>query len=59
MSTDDGASWRQVPVVPSGTGWTALIANPGIPGFVSLRATSTDTAGARVTQTITRAYAVG
>ncbi|MBN6051086.1 S8 family serine peptidase [Nonomuraea sp. RK-328] len=58
MSTDDGASWRQVPIVPSETGWTALIANPRTPGFVSLRATATDTAGARVTQTITRAYAV-
>ncbi|MEU7858383.1 hypothetical protein [Nonomuraea sp. NPDC049141] len=59
MSTDDGANWRQVPVVPSGTGWTALLSNLRTPGFVSLRATATDAAGGRVSQTIARAYAVG
>ncbi|GAA4229076.1 subtilisin family serine protease [Streptosporangium album] len=59
VSSDDGATWRPVPVLPAPSGWTALLANPGTPGFVSLRATATDAAGDRVTQTITRAYAVG
>ncbi|MFC4015025.1 S8 family serine peptidase [Nonomuraea purpurea] len=58
-SFDDGETWRAVPVHPASSGWTARIANPGTPGFVSLRATVTSTAGERTTQTITRAYAVG
>ncbi|MFI7708867.1 hypothetical protein [Nonomuraea sp. NPDC049480] len=59
MSADDGATWRGVPVTRTGSGWTAILANPRTAGFVSLRAMVTDTAGNRVTQTITRAYAVG
>ncbi|WP_188191403.1 S8 family serine peptidase, partial [Nonomuraea sp. SYSU D8015] len=59
MSTDDGASWRRVPVQRAGTGWTAVVPNPRTAGFVSLRATVTDTAGSGVTQTVLRAYAVG
>ncbi|MFF0310456.1 S8 family serine peptidase [Streptosporangium sp. NPDC004379] len=59
MSADDGASWRPVPLVRTGSGWTAVLRNPSAAGFVSLRAAVTDTAGTRLTQTITRAYAVG
>ncbi|WP_066941653.1 S8 family serine peptidase [Microtetraspora fusca] len=59
MSSDDGASWRRIPVVPTPSGWTAMVPNPRTPGFVSLRAVATDTSGAGLTQTITRAYAVG
>ncbi|MEU9833178.1 S8 family serine peptidase [Streptosporangium sp. NPDC048047] len=59
MSADDGASWRPVPLVRTGSGWTAVLRNPSAAGFVSLRAAMTDTAGAGLTQTITRAYAVG
>ncbi|MEV6041610.1 hypothetical protein AB0L65_61655, partial [Nonomuraea sp. NPDC052116] len=59
MSADDGATWRPVPVTRTGSGWTAMLTNPPTAGFVSLRATVTDTAGDGVTQTITRAYAVG
>ncbi|NRQ37082.1 S8 family serine peptidase [Nonomuraea sp. NN258] len=59
MSADDGANWRRVPVVRAGTGWTALLPDPRTAGFVSLRAMVRDTAGAGVTQTIIRAYAVG
>ncbi|WP_219519458.1 S8 family serine peptidase [Nonomuraea ceibae] len=58
-SFDDGGSWRPVPVVPSGSGRAALLANPATSGYVSLRATVTDSRGGRVTQTVTRAYAVG
>ncbi|MFC7592001.1 hypothetical protein ACFQYP_56020 [Nonomuraea antimicrobica] len=59
MSVDDGATWQDVPVREAGSGWTARVANPRTAGFVSLRATSTDTAGNTVDQTIHRAYAVG
>lgn len=59
MSTDDGANWRRIPVVRTGSGWTAAVPNPRTAGFVSLRAVVTDTAGSGLTQTITRAYAVG
>ncbi|MEV4167548.1 S8 family serine peptidase [Nonomuraea dietziae] len=59
MSADDGTTWHRIPVVRTGSGWTAAVPNPRTPGFVSLRAAATDTAGAALTQTITRAYAVG
>ncbi|WP_049557426.1 S8 family serine peptidase [Nonomuraea sp. SBT364] len=59
MSVDDGASWRKIPVVRTGSGWSAMVPNPGTAGFVSLRAVVTDAAGLGLTQTITRAWAVG
>ncbi|WP_433413877.1 S8 family serine peptidase [Microtetraspora malaysiensis] len=59
VSSDDGAHWRQIPIVRTGSGWTAMVPNPRTAGFVSLRAVVTDTAGTGLTQTITRAYAVG
>ncbi|MFI9552872.1 hypothetical protein [Nonomuraea endophytica] len=59
MSVDDGATWRGVPVRAEGRGWSARVPNPRTAGFVSLRATSADTSGNTVTQTVHRAYAVG
>lgn len=59
MSVDDGAHWRQVPVIRTGPDWTAAVPNPRTPGFVSLRATVTNSSGTTLTQTITRAYAIG
>ncbi|MFD1535701.1 S8 family serine peptidase [Nonomuraea guangzhouensis] len=59
MSVDDGATWQNIPVRAEGSGWTARVTNPRTAGFVSLRATSSDTAGSTVSQTIHRAYAVG
>ncbi|MFF5208116.1 S8 family serine peptidase [Streptosporangium sp. NPDC000396] len=59
MSVDDGTSWHRIPAVPTPSGWTSAVPNPRTPGFVSLRVTATDASGAGVTQTITRAYAVG
>ncbi|WP_067137128.1 hypothetical protein [Microtetraspora malaysiensis] len=59
MSVDDGANWRRIAVVPTASGWTAMVPNPRTAGFVSLRAVVTDTSGTGLTQTITRAYAVG
>lgn len=57
-SADDGATWRNAPVTRSGAGWTATVTGPATAGYVSLRATATDTAGDSVAQTIVRAYAV-
>ena len=48
-----------MPVRRTGSGWLARPVNPRVAGFVTLRAVVTDTAGDRVTQTISRAYAVG
>ncbi|WP_188196111.1 hypothetical protein [Nonomuraea sp. SYSU D8015] len=59
MSADDGANWLPVPTVPTGSGWTAAVPDPRTPGFVSLRATATDTLGTTAKQTVIRAYAVG
>lgn len=59
MSSDDGTSWRPLPSVPTGSGWTAVVPNPRTPGFVSLRVTATDTSRTTVKQTVIRAYAVG
>ncbi|MEU5866897.1 S8 family serine peptidase [Nonomuraea sp. NPDC047529] len=59
MSVDDGATWRDIRVRAKGSDWTAQMTNPRTAGFVSLRATSTDTAGNTVSQTIHHAYAVG
>ncbi|GIG88335.1 S8 family serine peptidase [Plantactinospora endophytica] len=58
VSYDDGATWRPAQVVaPGGTG-VARVAHPAAPGFVSLRATATDSAGNTVRQTVIRAYEI-
>ncbi|MEV6157857.1 hypothetical protein AB0L53_46720 [Nonomuraea sp. NPDC052129] len=59
MSVDDGANWRKIPVVRTGSGWSASVPNPGEAGFGTLRAVVTDAEGIGLTQTITRAYAIG
>ncbi|MGI5215529.1 S8 family serine peptidase [Plantactinospora sp. CA-290183] len=51
-SYDDGTSWHPVEV----SAGQALVRHPETPGYVSLRATATDTAGNTVTQTVVRAY---
>ncbi|MGW0517256.1 S8 family serine peptidase [Crossiella sp. NPDC003009] len=58
VSTDDGATWRPVPVLPSGKSWTAKVTNPA-GGFVSLRTKAIDADGGSVTETVVRAYRVG
>ncbi|SNY55622.1 S8 family peptidase [Paractinoplanes atraurantiacus] len=55
-SFDDGKTWRHVPALRIGTKATAVIQNPRGTGFVSLRSTTTDTAGNGTKQTIIRAY---
>ncbi|WP_043620777.1 S8 family serine peptidase [Nonomuraea candida] len=59
LSYDDGTTWRRVPVTRAGeSDGLARIPNPPSTGYVSLRATATDSAGAEVKQTILRTYAV-
>jgi hypothetical protein len=57
VSYDDGATWRVAPVRRERDGWVVIVQQPAS-GFVSLRATATDSAGARVEQTIIHAYAL-
>lgn len=52
MSYDDGATWVVAPVVKG----AAVVRHPQGQGFVSLRATASDTAGNTVTQTVIHAY---
>jgi hypothetical protein len=55
-SYDDGATWQPVELRRTADGGTALLRHPGGPGYVSLRASATDSAGNTVTQTVVRAY---
>jgi hypothetical protein len=54
VSFDDGETWRRAPVL---TGHVFRW-HPRGEGFVSLRATATDTAGNTVEQTAIRAYGI-
>jgi hypothetical protein len=56
-STDNGATWRSVPLAAHGTGWRAVVANPS-GGGVALRFAAEDHAGNTVTQQIGDAYLV-
>lgn len=54
VSYDDGASWQPVEV----SAGQAVVRHPETPGYVSLRATASDTEGNTVTQTVIRAYRI-
>jgi subtilisin family serine protease len=57
-SIDDGKTWQKATIASNGAGkWNAAVTNPAS-GFVSLRASATDSAGNTSTETIIRAYAV-
>jgi hypothetical protein len=60
VSFDDGVTWAPAAVRRKrdggGDGGVATVRHPSGTGYVSLRATSTDTAGNTVTQTIIHAY---
>jgi subtilisin family serine protease len=58
VSFDDGVSWRSVAVVRLGQQAFVAIPHPAQPGFVSLRARSSDTDGNSVDQTVIRAYRI-
>ncbi|GIG86678.1 serine protease [Plantactinospora endophytica] len=55
VSYDDGVTWAPAEV----TAGQAVLRHPAEPGYVSLRASATDTAGNTVTQTVIRAYKIG
>jgi len=56
VSYDDGATWQPAELRRTADGGTALVRHPVGPGYVSLRATATDSAGNTVTQTVVHAY---
>jgi subtilisin family serine protease len=59
VSFDGGARWSPVPTFNLRGTYTAALSHPrGRSGFVSLRATATDTQGNTVTTTVLRAYQV-
>jgi subtilisin family serine protease len=59
VSYDEGATWRKVPVKQRGDHVDVAIPAGGhAGGYASLRASATDSAGNRVTETVTRAYAL-
>jgi len=57
-SVNGGKTWQAVQVSQSGPHWTAVVTNPGKPGFVSLRVQGTDPAGDTASVTTINAYAV-
>jgi subtilisin family serine protease len=56
VSYDDGKTWLKAPLRRDGGGWVAEVKHPDAAGFVSLRASSTDSGGNTVTQTVVHAY---
>jgi hypothetical protein len=56
VSYDDGRAWQRVRLVGTGPDRVDVLTHPTGAGFVSLRASATDTAGNTVQQTIIRAY---
>ncbi|NKE58100.1 S8 family serine peptidase [Lentzea sp. PSKA42] len=57
-STDDGTTWRSVPVVGAKTRWKALVGHPEGAEFVSLKVKAVDAAGNSVEQITIRAYGI-
>jgi subtilisin family serine protease len=58
-SVDDGVTWVEAPVAPSGDKYVATVDNSAAAGkYVSTRVELTDEHGAKVTQEIIRAYGV-
>jgi subtilisin family serine protease len=58
VSFDDGKTWKPAALSGSGDHRVATVQHPHGAGFASLRASSTDTKGNTVTQTVIRAYAL-
>lgn len=57
-SVNGGKTWTALRVTHSRYRWTAVVANPGRAGYVSLRVRGADAAGRTSTVTITYAYRV-
>jgi hypothetical protein len=58
VSYDDGGTWQPVTLRRDGDRWLATVTHPDVAGYVSLRATATDSAGNTVKQRIVRAYRI-
>jgi hypothetical protein len=58
VSYDDGVTWQRAVVIRGGQSGIAIVRHPAGAGFVSLRATSTDSAGNTLEQTVIRAYRI-
>lgn len=59
VSYDEGTTWRKVAVTPKGDRFDVRIPAGGTAGgYASLRASATDGAGNKVTETVVRAYAL-
>jgi hypothetical protein len=56
VSYDDGKTWLKAPLRRDGSGWVASVKHPDAAGFVSLRASATDSGGNTMTQTVLHAY---
>jgi hypothetical protein len=59
VSYDDGATWQRASVERRGSTGVVRLRHPAAAGFVSLRASATDSAGNSVTHTVIRAYRLG
>ncbi len=58
MSFDEGKTWRRVIAVGALGHYVALVPAGPSGGTVSLKVSATDNTGAKVTQTVIRAYGV-
>lgn len=56
VSYDDGKTWLKAPLRRARSGWLVSLKHPDAAGFVSLRASATDSGGSTVTQTVLHAY---
>ncbi|MFC4065071.1 hypothetical protein [Actinoplanes subglobosus] len=56
-STDDGATWTDLPFTASGAGVTGSLTVPATAAFVSLRITADNDQGGKLTRTVRRAFA--
>ncbi len=58
VSFDDGKTWQPLRVSKKHDRWVAIVRNPGVAGYASLRATAVDRAGHTVKQTVIHAYRI-
>ncbi|HEY1178891.1 MAG TPA: hypothetical protein VGF17_22285, partial [Phytomonospora sp.] len=58
VSYDDGATWKKVAIDRDGDHATATLCHPRGAAYLSVRMTATDTAGAKVSHTTIRSYAL-
>jgi hypothetical protein len=59
VSTDGGATWRDVPTIGASGHYVALWPNPAAGTSVTLRVTAKDSVGGTITQSVANPYTVG